>query len=896
MINRIFLPILTLLIVQLSANAQVVSSDPALPMDTDAVTIFFDATQGTGGLAGYTGDVYAHTGVITDKSSSDTDWKYVIAGWSEDTEKALLTRISDDNYSLEIGPSIREFYGVPSGEEILKIAMVFRNSGGSKEGKDSGGKDIYVELLGDQVVATILTPAYTSLLEQGSSFDLEGVVSEEATINLYENDVLLETITGTSISKMFTYNDPGDFWIKMVATTSEETLADSVFVHVLGDQPVVTLPGGLLDGITYVDDNTAQLVLHAPGKEHVFAIGDFNGWIPNSTSRMNYDNGKYWITIDNLTAGVEYAFQYFIDGELRLADPYTEKVLDEGNDRWISASTYPNLKEFPSDKTTGRASVLETGQVPYGWTATNYVRPDQENLVIYETLVRDFIAAHDYKTLIDTLDYFSNLGINAIELMPINEFEGNESWGYNPSFYFAPDKYYGPKEDLKAFIDACHARGIAVIIDMVYNHSFSQSPLVQLYFDGATGKVTAENPWYNVDSPNQSYFWGYDFDHESSLTQEFFDRVSAHWITEYKVDGFRFDFTKGITNTPGDGWNYDAARIALLKRMADEIWEVDPGVYIILEHLTANSEEKVLADYGMMMWGNKNFNYNEATMGYNESGKSNFGDISHKARGWNDPHLVGYMESHDEERLMFKNLEYGNSSGDYNIKNLKTALMRVELAANFFIPIPGPKMIWQFGELGYDYSIDFNGRVGNKPIKWEYFEEGKRRRLYDVFAALNHLKLTEPAFTTDDFSLYTSSAAKRIELNHADMDVRIIGNFDVVSLSVDPNFSKTGTWYDFYTGESINVTDVNGLINLGPGEYRFYTTKQLNTPDITLSVPENRFEAGQLKIYPVPATDWLYIDTERSIQSVSVYDLQGRAVLQSPELRDRQIDSGGLAA
>ncbi|NOZ04318.1 MAG: hypothetical protein GXO92_06915 [FCB group bacterium] len=101
--------------------------------------------------------------------------------------------------------------------------------------------------------------------------------------------------------------------------------------------------------------------------------------------------------------------------------------------------------------------------------------------MIYELLVRDFIDRHDYQTLIDTLDYLEKLGINAIELMPINEFEGNSSWGYNPSFYFAPDKYYGTRQDLKLFIDECHRRGIAVIMDIVLNHTYGQSPLVSGY-------------------------------------------------------------------------------------------------------------------------------------------------------------------------------------------------------------------------------------------------------------------------------------------------------------------------------------------------------------------------------------------------------------------------------
>ena len=82
--------------------------------------------------------------------------------------------------------------------------------------------------------------------------------------------------------------------------------------------------------------------------------------------------------------------------------------------------------------------------------------------------IKCFIGKHDFATLTDTLDYLQKLGINAIELMPFNEFEGNESWGYNTLFYFAPDKYYGPKDNIRKFVDECHRRGMVVIMDMVY--------------------------------------------------------------------------------------------------------------------------------------------------------------------------------------------------------------------------------------------------------------------------------------------------------------------------------------------------------------------------------------------------------------------------------------------
>jgi 1,4-alpha-glucan branching enzyme len=348
------------------------------------------------------------------------------------------------------------------------------------------------------------------------------------------------------------------------------------------------------------------LVLHAPYKESVFAIGDFTGWVACEKGYMKRtpDAQRYWVEINNLEPEKEYRFQYLVDSELFIADPYSDKVLDEWNDEYITSETYPGLIAFPKDTAAGMVSVLQTSQVPYSWKTTDYQPPKKKDLVIYELLIRDFIARHDFKTLTDTIGYLADLEINAIELMPVSEFEGNLSWGYNPSFYFAPDKYYGSKNDMKAFIDACHARGIAVIMDMVLNHCNGQSPFVQLYLDSYGPDeiyMKIPNPWFNSRSPNTTYKWGADFNHESSWTKKLVDSVTTYWLTEYRIDGFRFDFTKGFTNTPGDGSAYDASRIAILKRMADHIWKVNPDAYVILEHFAPNNEEEELADYGIVI-------------------------------------------------------------------------------------------------------------------------------------------------------------------------------------------------------------------------------------------------------------------------------------------------------
>uniref|UniRef100_UPI003563EF0E alpha-amylase family glycosyl hydrolase n=1 Tax=Labilibaculum sp. TaxID=2060723 RepID=UPI003563EF0E len=458
------------------------------------------------------------------------------------------------------------------------------------------------------------------------------------------------------------------------------------------------------------------------------------------------------------------------------------------------------------------------------------------------------------------------------ELMPFNEFEGNSSWGYNPSFYFAPDKAYGTKTDYKDFVDECHSRGIAVFMDMVLNHSYGQSPFLRMYFDGTN--PTSSNPWYNEESnfQNPDAQWGYDFNHESEQTQNLVDSINSYWMSEYHIDGFRFDFTKGFSNTiyDEDSWgsDYDADRIAILKRMSDEIWERNSDAVVIFEHLSDNDEETELANYGILLWGNANSSYNEATMGYS----SDLSWTSWKNRGWDLPNVVNYMESHDEERLMYKNLEYGNSSGDYDVTDLNTALSRIEAAAAFFITIPGPKMLWQFEELGYDISIDYNDRVGEKPVLWEYYDNANRKRLFDVFSSLIEIKKEQAAFESEDFTLNTSSFLKRIEINDDDMDVRIIGNFDVEAGEIDPNFSETGTWYDYFSGEELTITDVNALIDLEAGEYHIYTNKQLTTPDITSApLASNVLITGTSQEDETLTASYNYSDSNDDLEGNSTY-------------------------
>ena len=840
-------------------SAQIIEVDPQYPTVNDAIDVTLHVDQCGCNLAGHTGDIYAHTGLITSESADPNDWKYVIAEWSENLTKAKLEKINSTTYILHITPDLTTFYEIPGGTEVEQLAFVFRSPDGSLQ----TSPNIYYNVYEPGLSINITNPESDLVVKLTDTIDIsaEAVMlgtPDPDSITLYIDDVEEYVSKTNSLDYELIVNSTGTHWIKVVADNGTYVVADSIFYFVREDVPEAILPEGLIDGINYIDTSTVSLVLHAPYKDNVLLIGDFNDWELDNAYLMNRtpDGERYWITISDLTKSEEYAFQYLVDGNIRIADPYTDKVLDPTNDPNIPSSTYPDLKPYPEGKTTEIVSVFQTAQDTFQWEVEDFVPASVTDLVIYELHVRDFVGASNFKTVMDSLDYLEHLGVNAIELMPVSEFEGNDSWGYNPSFGFAVDKYYGTKDDFKRLVDECHKRGMAVLMDVVLNHSYGQSPLVRLYFDpeaGDWGQPTAESPWFNEECPHEPWCWGFDFNHESAATKAYVTRINRYWIQEYKVDGYRFDFTKGFTNTIGDGWVYDASRVSILEAMYDSIKLANENAIVIFEHLSENTEETELANHGILLWGKMTDPYNEATMGYHDANKSDLSGISYQHRGWDDPNLVGYMESHDEQRLMYKNLTWGNSSGSYDVKNLSTGLSRVEAAATFFFTVPGPKMVWQFGELGYDVDIDVPCRVCPKPIHWDYYNNAYRYHLYQVFAALINLRIEEDLFETTDYSLTVAGALKKMHLNSASMNATILGNFDLIDGSIDPSFQHTGTWYEYFSGTPVEVTDVNATILLAPGEYRMYTDLQLEKPDINPSPLVNIDPCPDYTLFPNPS-------------------------------------------
>ena len=869
---------------------QVVYTEPEFPSQIDDVTIFFDATLGNAGLQGFTGDVYAHTGVITSSSSGLTDWKYVQGEWGT-TNAPLMTRVSTNLYSLDI--NIEDFYGVPAGEQVEQLAFVFRSADGSESGRATDGSDIYTQVYAsDQgLIANLISPAQEgSIIFENETVNIRLNVNQVADLSVFDNGLLIHEETTDALDIELSDLSLGEHLFAILVDGGDEQLTVSTSVFVLSQTNTLTdPPAALVDGVNYYTDDTYIFQLTAPHKDHAFFLCPANEYKVDLDYRMNLatDDVTFWIELPKTDfENGNNTYQYLVDGSITIADPYSELVLDPNNDQWVDADVMATVPDYPAEFTTGIVTVFDTEDVPYPWTAT-FDPPAKTDLVIYELLMRDFLSDKSYESLLDTLDYLQELGVNAIEFMPINEFEGNQSWGYNPSFHMALDKYYGTRDQFKAVVDAAHERGIAIILDVVYNHVFSQSPLAQLFWDAQNFRPAGDNPWLNVTAKHP-FNVGYDVNHENPLSKKWVKRVTQHWIEEYNVDGFRFDLSKGFTqfdsgNNSDLMSQYDASRVAILKDYADFIWSIDPDNYVILEHFGGNTEERELSDYGMMLWGNGQFQFAEAAMGYS----SDLDWLSYQQRGWDDPHVVGYAESHDEERMMYKLKQFGNEGPGHDTRNPETAYDRAEAANAILYSIPGPKMLWQFQELGYDFSINYcvnggineNCRLDPKPVRWDYAEVEGRRQIAAVISAMTHIKTTYSTFATTDYQFTDQSYYKRIKLNHPDMNAVTMANFRVTEEDVDPSFQSTGMWYEYFTGDSLMVTNVNENLTFAPGEYRIYTDKRITPPE-SFFVGTQDLAVEQVELYPNPIGDGESLSFIHSaignIKEVNVIDQMGK--------------------
>lgn len=962
-----------------------ISVTPVKPDADGACTISLKALE-TNEFTNYTGDVYLHIGIII-----DDEWKCVESQWDVNDDKFKMASVGAGEWALEI-PNIREFFSlVEPTTPIVKIGMVARSAA-------------EVDLVN----------------EKGEAYKAKLQTRPDQFVSLTDNK--------------------------------------NAYVPFQPEAPILeAMPSGLKHGINYTGSNEVTLVFYEKDKnnaryDYSYVVGDFNNWERTSAYAMKRDDaaGCWWATFTVEDPSKEYRFQYRMgkgDSEIRVQDPYSE-IYYHGDDHWITSATYPELPSYP-EGARGFVSAFQIEKPSYSWQHDDFKIEDEDDLVIYELLLRDFTASGDLNGAITKLDYLKELGITAIELMPVQEFEGNDSWGYSPVGYFALDKAYGGREMYKQFIDECHARDIAVIIDVVYNHTTGSHPWARLYWNGSDN-VSSNNPWYNVVTPHGFGVYQ-DLNHANQMVKDHINASLEYLIQEYHVDGFRFDLTKGFTNNSGKDAAYDQSRVDFLTGYYNTIKAANPDAVVILEHFV-DDENYELGNRGMKVWRNMNNAYCQAAMGYQS--ESDFGGLADCTYEWAAfGSYVGFMESHDEERMGYKQTAFGsvggttggttsakevwevvgtfaswdagvvmewnngmyfaddvtltasdefkirkdkkwdvnfggltsfsankpsvlsqggenmkvpagtydiwfspasgiiwmmtgnakpvaaygivgtltgwgtsadipllgqenglykaanvtmtasdmfkvricddatwNNAGNFGVQtkgqnigqdkafslvlggdsqdmsvtagtydfwfdplaktiwamtpgsepSLKgedlpetphtVCMRRLGLNAAFFLTVPGPKMIWQFGELGYDYSINYpsgteNDRTSRKPAVWEYMDDAARKDLYDTYSALLQFRAENPRFFDADaeFRWYVSGSEwpGRYLFNKVDgKNMAIFGNFGSGSQVIGVELPHGGTWYNYFNRDEV-WSGANHAPTLKEGEFVF---------------------------------------------------------------------------
>ncbi len=873
----------------LTLVAQVTTTPAFIPKGYKGeIIITFNPNEGNKGMIGATA-CYAHTGLITAASKDGGDWKYA-SDWRKGEAKYKMTKVGT-NWQLTI-PSIYTYYGCSESEDILKMAFVFNDGpNGSKEAKTAEGTDIYVELVESGLLARITAPAEDMLIKQGEKIDFACESSEQATLSLTLNGQEVKKGTGTSLAYSHTFTTGGDYCAVLTVKNGKETAKDSVFISVM--QPTTEKKRPIQDmGIHFSEDQkSVTLVTYAASKtqpaQAVYVVGDFTDWATSADYQMYRDGNYFWLTIDNLTLGEDYAFQYWViraDGKMKkLSDLYSTEVLHP-DDKYEPTKVNPDIREYP-EKGDSYVTVIRPGKEAYKWSdaTLNFQRPNKNNLIIYEMWVYDWTPDRSIPAVQLRLDYLENLGVNAIELMPICEFDGNYNWGYSPNHYFAPDRAYGSAEQIKEFIDACHKRGIAVIMDMVFNHATGLNPMNKLY---PYGTELSQNPWFNAKAPHGDNVYE-DWNHDFVETKNMFRRSLQYWLKEYKVDGFRMDLSHGLCGTTFD-------RLDHIRDYYKAVQEASEGAYFILEHWGDNcdSDRRTLISEGMLCWDNTNNAYSQTAMGWLKDG-----DAFNNA---NRDGYVTYCESHDEERNFYKAQKWGNGAIQSDIT---TRLNRVPVNMAFNLLLNGPHMIWQWNELGFDYSInstkgstkiheDNRCSMKEQPEKMGWLQDNLRMAQYQKVAQFIQLrtKLAPQIFEGNPTGAMIGSgqALRTVQWGSGADAIIVVGNF-----SPDAQQSYTlpsGTWYDYYGQKKVS----SATVSLQAGELAIYTAKSYALPEVPTSYQFPIYDgiyvpsasSGDVLVYPTIATDVVYVPEGSTVQ---VYTLSGQCVQTAQQVSEVHI-------
>ncbi len=521
-------------------------------------------------------------------------------------------------------------------------------------------------------------------------------------------------------------------------------------------------------------DGRVVFALYAPGKQSVHLVGSFNRWDPRADPMEAAPDGLWWIE-KALPPGPSL-YQFVVDGRTTICDPYA-RALAQGS-------------EYDPPR-----AVVDVGRKPFTWRNDHWKRPAFQDLILYEIHVGDFTPQRSFRAVIQKLDYLEDLGVNAMELMPVFEFVGEEaSWGYDPTYFFTVETDYGSADDLRALVDEAHGRGIAVILDIVLAHTSTKHPFRKLYTE-------EESPWYGKGFGEKNRFGFPMLDYSKPATQDFVRDVISYWTHEYHIDGFRFDYLIGIGAKDGMG-------VPFLVRSARE---QRPDLYLIGEY--SPEEPEAANESGLDGCWHVAVRY--ALMTLLRQGKLNeydwndfervFGFFDPRNQGYRHRFMaVNYLETHDEWRAFYEFISAGFS--------YETAFVKSALAAAVLFTIPGQPMLYH----GQEWGEPTECTLRPNPIHWENLEKESARKLRDRYRQMARLRREHPALRSENFSIDAihpdlKSVAYRRWSDDADQGqgdhVVVAVNFSPIPQTMEVPFRHAGTWRDVLSGEAVEARD-----------------------------------------------------------------------------------------
>ena len=409
------------------------------------------------------------------------------------------------------------------------------------------------------------------------------------------------------------------------------------------------------------------------------------------------------------------------------------------------------------------AFTIENNPQPFQWTDGGFNVPEIDDLVVYELNVREF--NHDFEGVIDQLDYLHALGVNVLELMPITNVKEDVEWGYTPLGYFAPDDRLGGAIGIKRLVDACHQRGIAVVLDSVYAHAHPEFAYSLVY--DTSGEA---NPMMGVFSGE--FFGGRPgTDYTKEFTRDYFFQLNQYWLREYHVDGFRYDYVPGLYDGPvGQGY---ANLVFRTYEDSKALPRFDGGngrskIIQCAEHLP-DPAGIMSQTYSNCAWQNGLLDRVRDMARWNYVSE----DFAHRL----DPEFLGfpnqfqnpatgesfpvapfqYLESHDHPRFInefgqpqLRDLLgefYGNRERFYKIQPYIIALYAAK----------GIPMLWNGQEFGENWGVP-NWGIGRnlfeRPLHWEYFYDAAGKALVRLHRILGTLRRTHRALRSRGYFFY----------------------------------------------------------------------------------------------------------------------------------------------